>query len=102
MAAYLRHCDCNVLAVEWPEALWPSYLAVTFVLPRIADFVAEAVNDVMKFGVPPGHISLCGVGIGAQLVGLVGQKTARKVARVVGKCARSAWKLSRKCIILSS
>lgn len=84
MAAFLRK-DYNVISIDYVLARWPDYLLITEMLPLVAKILAGDINELVDFGVDPDDIILAGFSLGAQLVGLAGQKTYYKIGRVVGE-----------------
>lgn len=70
--------------MHWTNADDMDYDQVCHRIPDVSGVLASAVNDLFETDIKPDKVSLVGFSLGAHVVGIAGQKTHKKVGRVVG------------------
>lgn len=71
--------------MRWRDA-FRAYDSSCASVPKVANILAKMVNGMVNAGTDPDKITLVGFSLGAHIVGIAGQKTSKKIGRVVGWC----------------
>ena len=87
--AYLEHGDYNVIIINWGKISLQLYSGAVCQLPKLANILADFVCSLhSKEGVQLENIHLLGHGLGAHLMGYIGQSTnttcSQKIGRITG------------------
>uniref|UniRef100_A0A182N4I5 Glucose-methanol-choline oxidoreductase N-terminal domain-containing protein n=1 Tax=Anopheles dirus TaxID=7168 RepID=A0A182N4I5_9DIPT len=74
--AYLRHWDCNVIAVDWSScAVTFDYIESVRCVPVVGEIVAQLLDTLhTRLGLDMGSVYLIGHSLGAHVAGLAGKK----------------------------
>lgn len=96
ITAYLSKGDYNVIVMHWYFGMILDYNRVSNYVPKVANSLRLFVNDLIRSRVDPDTITLVGFSLGAQVVGIAGQRTQEEVGRVVGNRITFLSQCSRK------